>query len=52
MENPAYWTRVEHLINESLVKDAEDRANGVIGWSTAMKIANALRAEGLLKEED
>lgn len=55
MENPATWSSTEKIINReyqewvrNLHKPADER---VIGASLARRIADALRKEGLLKED-
>lgn len=55
MENPASWTRAEHVVNDVLDEIAENEARPpgqrLFGWSRAMQITSALRREGLLNED-
>lgn len=51
MENPAGWGPVETVINRAFLKWEEDNAKMIFGLSLEKRIANALRAEGLLKED-
>lgn len=50
MENPSSWTLAEYVVDEVLQRYYAVREDGDIlcGWSLAMQITNALRAEGLL----
>lgn len=50
MENPATWGPAEHVIDDVLRDDRENKAMAEprIGASLPRRIADALRAEGLL----
>jgi len=50
MENPNTWKQAEKVILEELSHEQEDFMKGVCGLSLPKRIANRLRAEGLLKE--
>jgi hypothetical protein len=50
MENPSTWGPAERVIQKALAEAEQDRVAEVIGLSTARRIADALRAAGLLKE--
>jgi hypothetical protein len=50
MEDPATWTKAERVVSEALFGAEQARADGVIGLSTARRITDALRREGLLHE--
>lgn len=54
MENPATWGKAEQLVNEIIRWDVESRGEGQFraGYSLARQITDALRAEGLLVEEE
>ena len=52
MENPATWGRAERIVHEALKRQQEAVARGLVGLSQARTVTDALRAEGLLKEED
>jgi len=52
MENPATWTAAERVVHRALSRWQNEVASGVVGLSAARTITDALRAEGLLKEED
>lgn len=52
MENPATWGRTERTVHEALSRWQNEVASGSVGLSSARTITDALRAEGLLKEEN
>lgn len=52
MENPGTWTKAEHVVHAALLQADKDRENGVYGLSRVRQITDALRRDGLLKEED
>lgn len=52
MENPATWTKTEKIVQKAYTDWAEARAKGVIGLSLTRTVTDALRKEGLLKEEE
>lgn len=52
MENPAYWTETEHVIDQALKQWQEGHDQGRFGWSRVMCVSNALREAGLLKDAD
>lgn len=51
MENPANWSRAERVVNDALEEFYRDDQAGLVGYSLPMRITNALRKAGLLKEE-
>lgn len=51
MENPATWGEAEKVISDALRKADHAMTAGIIGLSRARRVADALRAAGLLKEE-
>ena len=50
MENPETWTKAEHIVHQAILDAEEAYRNGVVGWSRAKRITEALRKEGLLNE--
>lgn len=48
MENPATWGEAERVIHDAHEQWHQGRDGGVVGWSLAMSIAEALRKAGLL----
>ena len=51
MENPASWTEVELVISEALDRADRAIAEGRIGGSRAIQIAEALRKAGLIASD-
>lgn len=51
MENPATWGRAERVVSDAWTNWYDAHAKGVVGLSLPRTITDALRAEGLLKEE-
>ena len=51
MENPATRPKIAQFIDEEIRRYQIDISKGVIGWSLAMRIYDALKREGYLKEE-
>lgn len=51
MENPASWGKAEQIIDKEYREWYDLRAGGMVGLSLARRVADALRAEGLLAEE-
>ena len=51
MENPATWGKAEKVVAQAQEKWQRDRENRVIGLSEVRSITDALRREGLLREE-
>jgi hypothetical protein len=53
MENPQTWGLAEHVVNRALNEHARltSERTPVAGLSVVRKITDALRAEGLLKDE-
>jgi hypothetical protein len=55
MENPGSWTLAEHVVNKVLDEHymmLSHTDNPILGLSVVRKITDALRAEGLLKEDE
>jgi hypothetical protein len=52
MENPATWGRAERVVSDALEAALKARDEGYVGFSTPRQITDALRREGLLKEDD
>ena len=52
MENPATWSDAERVVHKALSRWQNEVASGAIGLSAARTVTDALRAEGLLKEEE
>lgn len=52
MENPATWGRAEQVISQAYQDWWKGRAEGRTGLSLPRRIADALRAAGLLRDED
>jgi hypothetical protein len=54
MENPATWGKAEHIVDGVLEShfEAMTSADLVTGPSLTRRITDALRAEGLLREEE
>jgi hypothetical protein len=50
MENPMTWGPVENIIHKAFIEWEQTATRP--GPSLEMTIANALRAEGLIKEDD
>lgn len=50
MENPATWGRAEKVVDQ-VIRDHRDRTDSVIGLSLTRRITDALRREGLLKDD-
>ena len=48
MENPATWGKLERTIGDAIQEAEQARANQVIGLSMVRRIADKLRAEGLV----
>lgn len=51
MENPATWTRLEHVIYAALEEAHRQMQEGLCGLSDVRLIADALRNEGLVVED-
>jgi hypothetical protein len=52
MENPASWGKAEQVIDKEYREWYDLRAGGMVGLSLARRVADALRAEGLLAAEE
>jgi hypothetical protein len=52
MENILMWGKAEKVIARALEEAEHARGQLVAGWSVPTRIAEALRAEGLLNEEE
>jgi hypothetical protein len=52
MENPATWTKAEHIVSHVLTRFDDQQRQGVVGLSLARQITDALRAGGLLVTYD
>lgn len=50
MENPATWGEPERVIHDVHEQWHRGRDEGVVGWSLAKSVADALRKAGLLNE--
>jgi len=50
MENPATWLEAEKVIALALDQAEEAHQQGLCGWSTPKRIAEALREAGLLND--
>lgn len=51
MENPQTWGQAEKIVHKAFQEWWSDYALHVIGLSLARRVTDALRAEGLLKED-
>lgn len=52
MENPATWGEAEKVVRKALNEAHEARLQMICGLSTEKRITNALRAAGLLIDEE
>jgi hypothetical protein len=52
MENPASWGKAEQIIDKEYHDWWDLRVDGMVGLSLAKRVADALRAEGLLAVEE
>ena len=48
MESPFSWGKAEHVVAEAISDAERAREEGRMGFSTPMRITNALREAGLL----
>lgn len=52
MENPQTWTLAEHVVNRALEEHYSATRQKLCGLSIVRQITDALRAEGLLKDNE
>jgi len=51
MENPDTWGKAEKIIDQAITDYARDVLHGIVGLSLARRIADDLRAAGMVKAE-
>ncbi len=51
MENPATWTKAEHVVQKAMQQWQDGHDRGLIGLSQVRSITDALRREGLLTQK-